>query len=481
MIELPEAALAAHEIAADVRLPERRHERSDARDARHGPLRPRRGAGARSARAGSHRAHGGGGQGGRDTARDLRRGRLGPADGAAARGPGRRRAERGRGARGSGARLDPALDHAETARAGAAARWRRATRPRSSRLARAARRASAEPCTRPRAGCPASRSGEVTRVSQRVERRLGVLAGAVRRSSVPPFAPSASTESRLFASASRSPAATWMIGRRSPWRRARSRPPAGRAGRRPRGAHGHRRGLPPPAQSLPAPRASSADRATSSSGMFADAVTAAATAPSTIGASTSRTCAVAVCARARGGRSGSRCRDRRAPRRRTPWSAARIAARTRSSSVPRLAVGRPPAGSIRTSGPAICAARAASPSARSELCDTTTIPTTALSSSSVAGLIYTIEVDSTISNRKRTPKRGSIQSVDRAARILKALAAGPRRLGVSELADRLSSRAPPSTACSRRCSRTASSSRTATPTSTSSAPACSSSATRTST
>ena len=46
-------------------------------------------------------------------------------------------------------------------------------------------------------------------------------------------------------------------------------------------------------------------------------------------------------------------------------------------------------------------------------------------------------MDSTISNRKRAPKRGSIQSVDRAARILKALAAGPRRLGVSELADRL--------------------------------------------
>ena len=52
-------------------------------------------------------------------------------------------------------------------------------------------------------------------------------------------------------------------------------------------------------------------------------------------------------------------------------------------------------------------------------------------------LIYTIEVDSTIPNRKRSPKRGTIQSVDRAARILKALAAGPRRLGVSELADRL--------------------------------------------
>src|SRR5256886_11491997 len=34
-------------------------------------------------------------------------------------------------------------------------------------------------------------------------------------------------------------------------------------------------------------------------------------------------------------------------------------------------------------------------------------------------------------------KRGMIQSVDRAARILEALGSGPRRLGVSELADRL--------------------------------------------
>src|SRR4051794_15961654 len=34
-------------------------------------------------------------------------------------------------------------------------------------------------------------------------------------------------------------------------------------------------------------------------------------------------------------------------------------------------------------------------------------------------------------------RRGTIQSVDRAARILKALASGPRRLGVSELADHL--------------------------------------------
>src|SRR4029453_13991396 len=34
-------------------------------------------------------------------------------------------------------------------------------------------------------------------------------------------------------------------------------------------------------------------------------------------------------------------------------------------------------------------------------------------------------------------RRGTIQSVDRAARILKALASGPRRLGVSQLADQL--------------------------------------------
>ena len=36
-----------------------------------------------------------------------------------------------------------------------------------------------------------------------------------------------------------------------------------------------------------------------------------------------------------------------------------------------------------------------------------------------------------------TRQKGTIQSVDRAARILRALASGPRRLGVSELAERL--------------------------------------------
>src|SRR3954468_4951830 len=41
------------------------------------------------------------------------------------------------------------------------------------------------------------------------------------------------------------------------------------------------------------------------------------------------------------------------------------------------------------------------------------------------------------SSSATTSRRRTIQSVDRAAHILKALAAGPRRLGVSELADRL--------------------------------------------
>jgi DNA-binding IclR family transcriptional regulator len=41
-----------------------------------------------------------------------------------------------------------------------------------------------------------------------------------------------------------------------------------------------------------------------------------------------------------------------------------------------------------------------------------------------------------------SPRRGTIQSVDRAARILKLLASGPRRLGVSQLADHLGLQRP---------------------------------------
>jgi DNA-binding IclR family transcriptional regulator len=44
------------------------------------------------------------------------------------------------------------------------------------------------------------------------------------------------------------------------------------------------------------------------------------------------------------------------------------------------------------------------------------------------------EVNSTMPNGGR---KGTIQSVDRSARILKALASGPRRLGVSQIADQL--------------------------------------------
>src|SRR5260370_20215332 len=40
-------------------------------------------------------------------------------------------------------------------------------------------------------------------------------------------------------------------------------------------------------------------------------------------------------------------------------------------------------------------------------------------------------------NSKASTRRSSIQSIDRATAILKALASGPRRLGVSELAERL--------------------------------------------
>ncbi len=55
-----------------------------------------------------------------------------------------------------------------------------------------------------------------------------------------------------------------------------------------------------------------------------------------------------------------------------------------------------------------------------------------------SGAVYTIEADSTMLNSNGNPtRRGTIQSVDRASRILKVLASGPRRLGVSEIADRL--------------------------------------------
>jgi DNA-binding IclR family transcriptional regulator len=45
-------------------------------------------------------------------------------------------------------------------------------------------------------------------------------------------------------------------------------------------------------------------------------------------------------------------------------------------------------------------------------------------------------------NTKQSTRRGGIQSIDRAARILRTLASGPRRLGVTELATRLELAAP---------------------------------------
>lgn len=57
----------------------------------------------------------------------------------------------------------------------------------------------------------------------------------------------------------------------------------------------------------------------------------------------------------------------------------------------------------------------------------------------LASAVYSIESDSTMPNETpaKSARRATIQSVDRAARILKVLASGPRRLGVSEIADRL--------------------------------------------
>src|SRR3954467_2964733 len=45
-------------------------------------------------------------------------------------------------------------------------------------------------------------------------------------------------------------------------------------------------------------------------------------------------------------------------------------------------------------------------------------------------------------NTKQSTRRGGIQSIDRAAKILRTLASGPRRLGVTELAQRLDLAAP---------------------------------------
>jgi DNA-binding IclR family transcriptional regulator len=56
----------------------------------------------------------------------------------------------------------------------------------------------------------------------------------------------------------------------------------------------------------------------------------------------------------------------------------------------------------------------------------------------LAAAAHTTDDGSTSSNAETKPaRRATIQSVDRAARIVKVLASGPRRLGVSEIAQRL--------------------------------------------
>src|SRR4030081_3379684 len=109
--------------------------------------------------------------------------------------------------------------------------------------------------------------------------------------------------------------------------------------------------------------------------------------------------------------------------------------------------GPPPAGSTLTSLPATWEARSARPRASSRLWETSTIPTKfdtpprgsirlAIRFRATA-VVYTTDRNSAMPNDAKPERRSSIQSIDRATAILKALASGPRRLGVSELADRL--------------------------------------------
>src|SRR5712664_1720272 len=128
----------------------------------------------------------------------------------------------------------------------------------------------------------------------------------------------------------------------------------------------------------------------------------------------------------------------------TPWpeSARAIASRTASPLVPRDPPGPPPAGSTLTSVPATWEARSARPRASSRLWETSTIPTKfdtphlGWTLFRTTAVVYTTDRNSAMPNDTKG-RRTSIQSIDRATAILKALASGPRRLGVSELADRL--------------------------------------------
>src|SRR5258708_21779472 len=132
----------------------------------------------------------------------------------------------------------------------------------------------------------------------------------------------------------------------------------------------------------------------------------------------------------------------------TPWplSARAIASRTMSPLVPSFPSGPPPAGSTFTSAPATWEARSARPRASSRLWETSTIPTKFVTprrgsldlaiAIQTTAVVYTTDRNSAMPNDDKA-RRSSIQSIDPATAILKALASGPRRLGVSELADRL--------------------------------------------
>ena len=184
---------------------------------------------------------------------------------------------------------------------------------------------------------------------------------------VPPLAPSESTDSRLLASTSRSPAATWMrelnaIAARTNWAAGRAcrSTSSGRTDRALRTWGRH--------------RASSAARTTSSIGRPAEAVTAAAIAPSTTGASTRRASLPSRSSRAAAnGEVGAA--EVAEHDHAVAWSAASSAAAIRSASVPSPPSADPPTPWKGTSGPAICVASARMPAAMSALCETTTIPT----------------------------------------------------------------------------------------------------------
>ena len=222
MIELPEAARRAHEIAKRVRLPERRHERSDARHAWHRPVRARRGAGARPARASQHRRSRCGGAAAAAIPLEV--------CGEAASDPLTVPLLVGLGAD----ELSVGAARVGTVRAWIRSSIYEGTRDLAHAGARRPRRRR-----RRRAADTAARADQLRVATRsRIAARAASASSpvAVRRSSVPPFAPRASTDRRLFASASRLARRDLDARRRSPSRSARSPQRVGRGGPRPSGS-----------------------------------------------------------------------------------------------------------------------------------------------------------------------------------------------------------------------------------------------------